>query len=586
MCLSINNLSSISNSIYESWLINPMLAENTDTVEKKLNAYSPHNPLEIIGDSDFALHASVEGWSGDGSDSNPYVISSLFFENSNVNAVNITNTTVYFELKNIIIDNTSNYGIYLNNIVNGYFQNIKVINSNIGITASKVYNCTFEDLIFESNTNGLYLYLSDHNSVKNVSSSLNSYGIRLYNANFNNITDFNLFNNSIGLYVYYSNINNTFYNGAIFNNTNDGIYVYQYNKYNKFKAITCTENKYGFSVYRYNDHNSIEDSIFSNNTFQGMYLGDLNYYYSLLNNTIKFNPYGVSSATNYYANVTNNNIQYNNDYGLFLVLYYSYLENNIINNNFGENFILYGGFNTIKSNKIKNYIFLNSVNNTDLYFYRSADLNIKFTETHLHQQLSFIELHNDSYIQSGIVNTSLGQTILFSTLNLQTGPHEIKIQFQGFSDFYVYNIVIEEPPIPIISSPDDISFIYATTGNVLSWIGIDNNPAEYSIILNGGIIEEGVWQSNAPIEINLDFLSVGLYVVNLRVYNSFGRYASDSVIITVLAQSPTSSTAASTNTSSQSNSNLPIGDLEIGLLSGFVAFGAIFLILQLIRRKK
>ena len=131
-----------------------------------------------------------------------------------------------------------------------------------------------------------------------------------------------------------------------------------------------------------------------------------------------------------------------------------------------------------------------------------------------------------------------------------------------------------------------MSFVYASTDNVLSWIGTDDNPAEYYITLNGGIIEEGVWQSNVPIELNLDFLPVGLYVVNLRIYNSFERYSFDSVVITVLFKSPASSSSNKTNTSSQSNSNLPLGDLEMGLISGFVGFGAIFAVFQLIRRKK
>ena len=40
----------------------------------QVGAYTLHDPIKIEGDEDFAAQAASEGWPGDGSEENPYVI--------------------------------------------------------------------------------------------------------------------------------------------------------------------------------------------------------------------------------------------------------------------------------------------------------------------------------------------------------------------------------------------------------------------------------------------------------------------------------------------------------------------------------
>ncbi len=96
--------------------------------------FSPHDPIVINGDADFAAKAQAEGWSGDGSSSNPYIIENYVITvdatsgQGPFRGISVQATTVHFIIRNIKINATSSgnnipYGLYLENVANGIIAN-------------------------------------------------------------------------------------------------------------------------------------------------------------------------------------------------------------------------------------------------------------------------------------------------------------------------------------------------------------------------------------------------------------------------------------------------------------------------------
>jgi ABC-type phosphate transport system substrate-binding protein len=58
------------------------------------SAYTVHGTIRIDGDTDFATQAGIEGWSGDGSETNPYIIENYDINGTgNGTCIYIGNTT-------------------------------------------------------------------------------------------------------------------------------------------------------------------------------------------------------------------------------------------------------------------------------------------------------------------------------------------------------------------------------------------------------------------------------------------------------------------------------------------------------------
>lgn len=93
--------------------------------------------------------------------------------------------------------------------------------------------------------------------------------------------------------------------------------------------------------------------------------------------------------------------------------------------------------------------------------------------------------------------------------------------------------VLSNPPV--ISSPPDISFIFGSTGNKISWMINDtsvDNPT-YLIYRNSFLIINDTWTPGEEVVISLDGLSVGSYNYTIVVFDGFGNSISDEVLVNV-----------------------------------------------------
>ncbi|MFW9910667.1 MAG: nitrous oxide reductase family maturation protein NosD [Candidatus Thorarchaeota archaeon] len=101
-----------------------------------LNNITPHAPIRISGNLDFIS----QGWSGNGTESDPYIIENLFIS-ANEACINITDTDAFFKIKDCVLDADiiGNPGsrescVYFRNVTNGL-----IVDSTISSQAHAVF---------------------------------------------------------------------------------------------------------------------------------------------------------------------------------------------------------------------------------------------------------------------------------------------------------------------------------------------------------------------------------------------------------------------------------------------------------------
>jgi len=103
------------------------------------NAYTPHAPIYINGNSDFTFENGVTG--GNGTESNPYIIEGWEIDidsvgEAGVKGIQVKNTNAYFIIRNCKIYNGGthpNEGILFDQVINGKIENCEIYNTTNGI---------------------------------------------------------------------------------------------------------------------------------------------------------------------------------------------------------------------------------------------------------------------------------------------------------------------------------------------------------------------------------------------------------------------------------------------------------------------
>lgn len=172
--------------------------------------YTAHDPIFINGDANFTAQAALEGWSGDGTEGNPYIIEGYEIDTTSANGIEIISTNVYFIIRNTSI--SRNYGVY------NYFS---------GIYFYSVSNGMIENCTLKKNYYGIYINTSSEINITGNNISYNgASGLRIGNSNNNNIIDNRIIENPNGIYLDFSRKNNISYNYFLFNWFNHGIYFH------------------------------------------------------------------------------------------------------------------------------------------------------------------------------------------------------------------------------------------------------------------------------------------------------------------------------------------------------------------------
>ena len=223
----------------------PLKLENDYTKMAVSETLMDHGTISIDGNIDFQNQASTEGWQGNGTENNPYLIENYYLTDSTNHLIQIRNTNVFFKIKKNTLDGINwNYmgisfsnvthGAISDNIINNNMQGISLVsNSNNNLITGNSINFHNEGIVLSSSTTnvisnntfyhniqGIYLWNSSNNILSGNSVNNNEYGIWLLISSTNVLSGNNAsYNNGHGIWLDYESRNNTVHrNIATFNN--------------------------------------------------------------------------------------------------------------------------------------------------------------------------------------------------------------------------------------------------------------------------------------------------------------------------------------------------------------------------------
>ncbi|MFW9992108.1 MAG: NosD domain-containing protein, partial [Candidatus Odinarchaeota archaeon] len=327
--------------------------------------YTSHEPIYIDDNSDFI----ALGFPGTGILSDPYRIEGYEITNSTTNLIHVQDTTVYFVIRNNLLNGTdgSNDGIVLNNVIYGTVENNIIHSSNNGIYLSYsdnneligntvlenagygiyLWTSSYNDLIGNNVTgndlNGIILASSSDNSLIGNTASGNNHGFELSSSNYNNLEDNTATGNSyIGFIGTGSNYNTLTGNTAT-GHGNYGFALYS-SSFNVLTGNTAGGNTgHGFYVWNAfwgSSHNNtlIENSASGNR--DGFFLDGASTN-NLTGNTATGNTWGFSLTSSSYNNLTGNIASGNTYHGFYLFSSHSNtLDDNTASGNGNDGFYL------------------------------------------------------------------------------------------------------------------------------------------------------------------------------------------------------------------------------------------------------
>jgi|GEM_PF-1437327 len=273
---------------------------------------SAHGTIHINGNDDFANQAATNGWTGDGTQGNPYIIEGYEIDaKGGTYCIWIEFTDVWFIIRNCTVWNATGFrqpegaGICLKNTQHGTLENNTCLSNRWGIFLDTSRDNYIKNNNCSGNLHSIYLSSSRNNPIENNNCSGNSwYGIYLSSSSNNIIMNNNCTGNSYGIFLESSSINNITNNKCSANFCN-GIYLSSSSN-NNIANNNCSNNSNGI-VISYSSYTNITNNTCSGNSGTGIYV------YSASNN-----------------NITNNTCSRNSDFGINL---HWYSNNNIIMNN-------------------------------------------------------------------------------------------------------------------------------------------------------------------------------------------------------------------------------------------------------------
>ncbi len=222
--------------------------------------HDSREPIRINGDNDFADQAAAEGWPGDGSEDDPYVIDGYEINGTGKGCgIYIGNTTVHFVVRNNYVHNASgranmyfrNTGLFLYNVTNGRADNnvIKDCSHGVRLDQNSLNNTIYNNTVSNNTEYGIFLYRS----------SLNTF---IYN---------HVFNNTRGFYVLHHSHENVVSDNLIEHNTQNGVLM-QLSTNNTFSDNVISSNIRGGIYISNSQHIQLYNNDISSNARRGIYV--------------------------------------------------------------------------------------------------------------------------------------------------------------------------------------------------------------------------------------------------------------------------------------------------------------------------
>lgn len=304
--------------------------------------YTPHDVITIDDDLDFAAHASSEGWPGDGSSTDPYIISGYEIDATGFrDAVLIGNTTVHFVVSACYLHNANYAGIELFSANHGLLENnncsynlwdgiLLYRSANVTVNASSCYSNAKYDIELSSSSSsvvsnnsltgserGIYAHSSSLITIcMNVCGDQSEYGICLKSTDNSSVAgNVCLGDYSGGIHISSSSNNSIVQNSCSFASSGSGIYLDGSSDDNEILNNICCDNANalspgGFGINIGGSNNNVSGNICQGNLVAGIAVGSsLNRVGQ--NNCSHNDGGGVGiSVTGWNNTITNNDCRY------------------------------------------------------------------------------------------------------------------------------------------------------------------------------------------------------------------------------------------------------------------------------------
>jgi parallel beta-helix repeat protein len=308
-----------------------------------------HNPITIYGNNNFSRRAGLEGWPGDGTEINPYIIEGINFTSSSdkrfESFLSIINTSVHFIVRNCIFRD-GGWGISLFGVNNGkILHNDFLRNKESGI----IISCGYWG--FESNN----IIITANNMIKNHD------GVQIINQKGKIDINDNLLLNNTGISLSCFQARNVkIYNNIISNNDDIAIRLISSEKIEVLGNYISENHQSGvvFTVLRPIDfRTSSKTNVVSGNTILNNHGSGIEIGGNSCSNTLSLNDIsnnlenGILITDGNTNQILNNKISQNNQWGLGLqgdstinnTIYYNTISENtigvVISNETSENYL-------------------------------------------------------------------------------------------------------------------------------------------------------------------------------------------------------------------------------------------------------
>ena len=395
-----------------------------------------HGAIHINGNADFANQAGTNGWQGNGSQENPYIIENYNIDgNGGAYCIWIENTSLWFVIRNCTVWNATyiqslvcGSGIYLTNVTNGT------------LTSNECF----------SNFYGIYLYVSSNNTLSN-NTCRDNYYYNIYLCGSANCTLINntCFTNRFSLGVFLvctTNLiitGNTLWNiGFVImgptlenwnthvmeNNTVNGLPVYYYKNQNggsvpadagqiilanctnmDISGHNLTDDSVGIQL-GYSHYNYITNNTCASN-FRGIYL-ESSSENRIMYNTCCNNLDGISFWRSHENVIVNNTCTGNNNYGIFLDESNSTI---VANNICSQNSCGLGIYCSSNNSVTENYCWDNS-DYYGVFMYQASNNSITYNECSGNHDGIFITDSSNNIISNNTCrNNSRGGIFQYSS---------------------------------------------------------------------------------------------------------------------------------------------------------------------------
>ncbi|TFG31308.1 hypothetical protein EU527_12755 [Candidatus Thorarchaeota archaeon] len=470
-----------------------LLHQNETRSTTWMNGLEEHDPIQIRSDNDFL----VQGWTGDGSENNPFIIEELLIQTEN-SPISIWHTTKYFEIRKCLLTTIvpsmeGNSAITFINVTHGRVTNCFINETYIGmlifqstdcqITHNIVSSSEFEGLFFDY---GLDILVAD-NTIRAPRS-----GISVDNSTNFTIRDNRIYDCSGGLYLWDVQLCNITRN-------------------------TIWRNDIGIDLTR-------GKSIITNNSIYGNENIGIRVNSGMASNTVYENRIGWNGVAN--AQDDSNSTDWDDSLGT--------------GNSWSDwsetgNYSILG---TANSSDLWPLLFVDNVNpvvdspdDVDFEYGIKGRLVIWYTSDEY--PLRYQTTKNSEITETG---TWGGPIFSIQLDDLLPGTYSFLLQIWDAKGNYAVDQVsvkIAKAEAPVINSPPDIEYVVGDVGYNITWIPADAYPDQFEVYLNGALHESGMW-NGSEIVVVVDGHDVGINNYSIVVYDVLGQNTKDTVFVEVL----------------------------------------------------